>query len=316
MKNRLIILISVSFLLFACKRESQNAGEIGAHVHLNNDVSEFKVPVKIVVAEKGNIQKEITIYGKLKPKQETSLSSQFAGRILSLTLSEGDRVTKGETIAFIQSPQAEALQRVAPNDSLNNNEHSEIIPYPVRAPFNGIITQKYHYTGDVISTGETILKLQDDSVYYLWGQLPAAYLADVKVGQQLIITFPDIKGKTFTGTVDAINSTVDNQTQMAQIRTSLRNLQNLLKTDLFAKIDIVFQSSKNVLLAPRSAVLENSDGYFLFIKKNGKAHREKIKPGIGKANALEVKSGLNVGDSIIVLGNYELKEGMQVEEMH
>ncbi|GBD86678.1 multidrug resistance protein MdtA precursor [bacterium BMS3Abin03] len=317
MKNWLIILISVSFLLFACKRESQNAGEIGAHVHLNNDVSVFKVPVKIAVAEKGNIQKKITIYGKLLPKQETKLSSQFAGRILNLTLAEGDRVIKGETIAVIQSPQAEALQRVTAEDSLHNNgQNSELVPYPIRAPFSGIVTEKYHYSGDVISAGETILKIQDDAVYYLWGRLPAVYLPDVKVGQQLKITFSDLKGKTFYSKIETVSSTVDNQTQTAQVRATLHNQQHLLKSDLFAKIDIVLQSLKNVLLVPRSAVLENSDGYFLFVKKNGKAHRKKIKPGIEKANTLEVKSGLNVGDSIIVLGNYELKEGMKVEVMH
>ncbi len=315
MKNRLIILLAVLSLLFACKRESQNAGEIGAHFQIKNNVSEFKVPVKVFVAGKGNTQKAITIYGKLLPKQETKLSSQFAGRILNLNLSEGDRVIKGETVAFIQSPQAEALQRVVPEDSLNKGQEDEIVPYPVRAPFNGIITKKYHYSGDVISAGETILTLLDDSVYYLWGQLPANYLENVRIGQQLKITFPDIKGKTFYAKVETINSTVDDKTQMAQIRASLLNQGRLLKSGLFAKVEIVLQSAKNVLLIPRSSVLENSGGYFVFIKKNGKAIHKNIVAGIENADVLEVKSGLSTGDSIIVLGNYELKDGMQVEVM-
>ena len=316
MKNWLIILMSVSFVLFSCNRKSQNAGEIGAEFHIKNNVSEFKVPVKIAVINKGNIQKKITIYGKLLPKQETKLSSQFAGRILNLTLSEGDRVVKGQTIAFIQSPQAEALQRVMQDDSLNNEKNSEIIPYPVRAMFSGIVTKKYHYSGDVISTGEAILTLQDDSIYYLWGQLPANYLPDVKIGQQLEITFPDIKGKTFYARIETINSTVDNKTQMAQIRTSLTNPQHLLKSDLFVKISIILNSSKNTLLIPRSAILENDNGYFVFLKKQGKAIHKNINVGISNAETLEVKSGLNAGDSVIVLGNYELKDGMQVEVMH
>ncbi len=311
MKNWLIILISVSFVLFSCKRKSQNAGEIGAEFHLSNNVSEFKVPVKIAMINKGAIQKKITIYGKLLPKQETKLSSQFAGRILNLTLSEGDRVTKGETIAFIQSPQAEAIQRVATNN--NNERNGEIVPYQIRAPFTGIVSKKHHYSGDVISTGETILTIQDDSIYYLWGWLPANYLSDVKAGQQLKITFPDFKGKTFYSKVETINSTVNEQTQMAQIRASLPNPQHLLKSDLFAKIDVVLQSLKNVMLIPHNAVLRNSDSYYVFLKKDGKALRKTFQPGIENANAVEVKAGLNVGDSIIVLGNYELKDGMKVE---
>lgn len=313
MKNWLIILVFVSLALFGCNRKSQNAGEIGAEFHLNNKVSEFKVPVKIAVVKKGNIQKEITVYGMLKPKRETKLSSQFAGRILNLKVSEGDRVLKGETIAVIQSPQAEALQRVAPS---KNEQKNEIVPYSIRAPFSGIVTRKYHYSGDVISAGETILKIQDDSIYYLWGQLPAEYLPDVKVGQQLKITFPDFKRKTFYSKIETINSVVDNKTQMAQIRASLRNSQHLLKSDLFAKVEIVLQSLKDVILIPRNAVLGNPESYFVFLKKDGKALRKTFQPGIENADIVEVKSGLNVGDSIIVLGNYELKEGMKVEVMH
>lgn len=313
MKNWLIILTSLSFILFACNRESQNAGEIGAHVHLENDVSDFKVPVKIMPAKKGNIEKKVSIYGKLRPKQETKISSQFTGRILNLKLSEGDRVKKGDVIAVIQSPQAEALQSAASNKAEGK---SEIVPYSIHAPFNGIVTSKRHYSGDVVSIGETILTIQDNSIFYLWGQLPADYLPDVKIGQQLKITFPGFKNKFFYGKIETINSMVAGKTQMAQIRTSLHNPQHLLKSDLFAKIDIVLRSLKDVILIPRNAVLGNSDSNYVFLKKSGKALRKTFQPGIENSNAVEVKSGLNVGDSVIVLGNYELKDGMKVEVMH
>ena len=313
MKNWLIIFVSVSFVLVSCNRKSQNAGEIGAEFHLNNNVSEFKVPVKITLAKKGNIEKKVSIYGKLRPKQETKISSQFTGRILNLKLSEGDRVKKGDVIAVIQSPQAEALQSAVSNKAEGK---SEIVPYSIHAPFNGIVTSKRHYSGDVVSIGETILTIQDNSIYYLWGQLPADYLPDVKIGQQLKITFPGFKNKFFYGKIETINSMVAGKTQMAQIRTSLRNPQHLLKSDLFAKIDIVLRSLKDVILIPRNAVLGNGENIFVYLKKNGKAVRKIIRPGIGNADVIEVNAGLNVGDSVIVLGNYELQEGMKVEVMN
>ncbi len=105
MKNWLvmfIMLISAPFLFHSCKAKSQSAGEIGARIHLEKSVSDYKVPVRIALAKMGSIQEKIVIYGKLSPKQETLLSSQFKGRILDLNLSEGDRVKKGELIATIQ----------------------------------------------------------------------------------------------------------------------------------------------------------------------------------------------------------------------
>ncbi len=308
MRNRLVILLLLSFLFLGCGRESKNAGEIGARIKIANKASKFKVPVKVVIARKGSIQEKITIYGKLLPKRKINLSSQFSGRILNLNLSEGDRVLRGETIALVQSPQAEALKRV-----VNDSSNGEVLPYKITAPFSGIVSKKFHYSGDVVSKGESILTIQDDSVYYLWGELPANYLPDVHVGQSLNVTFPDLKGKTFNAKIEAVNGIVDKQTQTAQIRASLQNKSHLLKSDLFLKIEIILKSLNNVLVIPRNAVLGNSPDYFLFVKKNGKAKRKTLRVGIENENRIEIKAGLNVGDSVIVLGNYELKDGMSVK---
>lgn len=317
MKNWLvmfIILISAPWLFHSCKGKSQNAGEIGARIHLKKRVSVYKVPVQIALAKIGSIQEKITIYGKLSPKQETLLSSQFEGRILDLNLSEGDRVKKGELIATIQSPKAEALQQTTTKNAAETKNFShELLPISIQSPFSGIVTGKFHFSGDVVASGEPILKIQDDSVFYLWGQLPAVYLSEVKVGKKLKVSFPDLPSILFQAKIEAINSTVDTQTQMAQIRTSLSNLNRLLKADLFAKIEIIIKSKKNVVLVPRSSVLSDKKGFFVFVEKNGKADRRSVQVGLKNSDAFEIKSGLIAGERVIIMGNYELKDGMAVE---
>lgn len=316
MKNWSIAFISAALIFLSCKDKSQNAGEIGARIHVQKQASEYRVPVRVAVVHQGPIQEKITIYGKLTAKQETLLSSQFAGRILELSLSEGDRVTKGETVTTIQSPKAEALQQISSkNPAMVQNPGSELLPISIRAPFSGVVTKKFHYSGDVVSVSEPILKIQDDSIYYLWGQLPAAYLSEVQIGQKIQITFPDLHGRPFQGNIEAINSAVDVQTQMAQIRASLPNPHHFLKSDLFAKIDITVKSLKNALLVPRNAVLVRDEVPCVFLKKNGKAQLQTIQAGIKNSSTFSIKSGLAIGDSVIVLGNYELKDNMAVEVM-
>jgi len=317
MKIWLIALISAPLIFLSCKGKSQNAGEIGARIHVQKQTSEYRVPVRVAVVHQGPIQEKITIYGKLTAKQETLLSSQFAGRILNLSLSEGDRVVKEQVVATIQSPKAEALQQaVSKNLSGEQNLSKELIPISIRAPFTGIVTKKFHYSGDVVSASEPILKIQDDSIFHLWGQLPAAYLPDVQIGQKIKITFPDLHGMLFQGNIEAINSAVDLQTQMAQIRASLPNPHHFLKSDLLAKIDITVKSLKNALLVPRNAVLVRDEVPCVFLKKNGKAYLQTVRVGIKNPAMFSIKSGLAVGDSVIVLGNYELKDNMAVEVMH
>lgn len=317
MKNWLvmiIMLISTPWLFYSCKSKSQNAGEIGARIHLKEKVSEYKVPVRIARISRGSIQEKITIYGKLAPKQETLLSSQFSGRILNLTLSKGDRVKKGQVVATIQSPKAEALQQTTSKTSAKTRKFSqELLPISIYSPVEGIVTRKFHFSGDVAASGEPILNILDDSVLYLWGQLPAVYLPQIKVGKKLKVFFPDLASLSFQAKIETINSTVDKRTQMAQIRASLPNPNHILKSDLFAKIEIIVKSLKNVLLVPRMAVLADKSGYFVYIEKGGTAHRRSIKAGIKNPDNFEVKSGLNDGERVIIVGNYELKDGMEVE---
>lgn len=317
MKIWLITLIFAPLIFLSCKGKSQNAGEMGTRIHLKKQTSEFKVPVQVALVDRGPIQEKITIYGKLAPKQETLLSSQFSGRILDLSLSEGDRVTKGQVVATIQSPKAEALQQVTgKNLSAAQNMGKELLPVSLRAPFSGVVTKKFHYSGDVVSPSEPILKLQDDSIFYLWGQLPAVYLPEVQIGQKIKIIFPDLLELLFQGEIEAVNSTVDKQTQMAQIRASLQNSKHLLKSDLFARIDIIVKSLKNAVLVPRNAVLSSGSGSFVFLEKNGRAQRQPVQVSIRGSANFAIQSGLTMGDSVIVLGNYELKDSMVVEVLH
>ncbi len=317
MKIWFILFLSAPLLLLSCKGKSQNAGEIGARIRSKEHASEFKVPVQVTIARRGAIQEKITIYGKLAPKQETLLSSQFPGRILDLSLSEGDRVAKGQVVAVIVSPKAEALQQATnKNPSQAQNLGKELLPISIRAPFSGIVTNKFHFSGDVVAASEPIFKIQQDSVFYLWGQLPAVYLPDIRIGQKLNIAFPDLPQVFVHGKIEAINSAVDRRTQMAQIRTLLPNPKQLLKTGLFAKIEIIVKSAREATLAPRNAVLSREAASFVFLKQNGKAHLQPVQVGIREADTFAISSGLAPGDSVIVLGNYELKDGMAVEVMH
>jgi len=311
MKNILSILLFL-LIIFSCKNESKNAAQIGARIHLKQKAVQNKVAVGIVRPGIGSIHKTITIYGKLAPKQKTLLSSQFNGRIQNLHLAVGDQVQKGQTIAAIFSPKAEALNsRKAQAGKLN----SEVQPFYIKAPFSGTVTQKLRYSGDVVTAGQAILQIMDDSVFYLWGQLPAVYLPQVKIGQKARVVFPDLAGAAFAGIVEAVNGATDAQTQTAALRISLKNKNHLLKAHLFAKIEIVLKKLKKALLLPRRAVLSGSDGSFIFVKKNGRAKKQIVQIALSNADSIALASGLTPGDSVIVLGNYELKEGMAVEEI-
>ncbi|NIA10635.1 MAG: efflux RND transporter periplasmic adaptor subunit [Nitrospiraceae bacterium] len=301
------VFLLAAALLLSCGGHSKNAGEIGARIHLQAEKTAYQIPVQVVLPTQGALQEKITIYGKLAPVRETLLSSQFAGRISLLPFSEGDAVTAGQVVATLISPKAEALGQVAPH-----SKGKEMLPISIRAPFSGTILKKFHFAGDVLSPGEPLVKIQDTSRFFLWGQLPAVYLSDVKPGQELLVSFPDLPEQSFRTKIEKVNAAVDPRSQMARIRATLKNRNRLLKENLFATIQIVTRSVENGLLLQRRAVLHDAQGNFVFLKKNSQARRQSVKIGLKTLDTLEIRAGLAKTDSVILTGNYELKEGMSV----
>ena len=296
-KSRLFILAAA--LLFSCGGQPEKSGPA------QEQGEAYKIPVEVVVPKTGKLQEKITIVGKLAPVRETLLSSQFGGRITKLPFSEGDAVAAGQVVATLVSPKAEALGQV-------RSAGKEMLPISVRAPFAGTILRKFHFAGDVVSPGEPLVKIQDSRRFFLWGQLPAVYLPDVHTGQPLMVSFPDLPGYRIQVKIEKIDPAVDSGTQMARIRATLTNKKHRLKSNLFATIRIVTGTAEKALLLPRNAVLRDAAGDFVFLKKNGKAHRKAVKVGLKTLDTLQIRSGLLPTDSVIVTGNYELKEGMPV----
>jgi len=306
--NLVIFFATLLFFISSCKQKSNSAGET-SFTELNNKPENFKIPVKVITVRRGNIGLKITIYGVLKAVRKTNLAGQIDGRILNLNLSEGDRVKKKDVIALIQSVRAEALK----NNSRNSLIANEILPLKIKAPFDGIILKKFHFSQDVVARGEPIVSLEDDSEYYVWGKLPSVYLSTVKPGCKIVVTFPGITGKKFYTKVEKINSIVDSATQMAQLRAKIKNTNYFLKENLFAKIQIKTTGNKNVIVAPQKALLKDSNGIFVFIVNKGRAIKKRIKIGLSNYFEVEILKGLNEGDSLIINGNYLLKEGELVE---
>ena len=77
--------------------------------------------------------------------------------------------------------------------------------------------------------------------------------------------------------------------------------------------EIVLKRAESVAV-PRSAVLHDDQGDYVFIVKDGVAHRADIQAGIDDGSWIAVDKGVQAGDRVVTLGNYELQDGMAVRE--
>jgi multidrug efflux pump subunit AcrA (membrane-fusion protein) len=78
----------------------------------------------------------------------------------------------------------------------------------------------------------------------------------------------------------------------------------------------VLTDKYGAMVVPRSAVLSDEKGRYVFVNDQGVAKKIYIKIGQSTHDWVEVASGLNIHDRVIYLGNYELEPGMKVREEH
>ena len=70
----------------------------------------------------------------------------------------------------------------------------------------------------------------------------------------------------------------------------------------------------NTLVVPRSALLKDEKGDYIFLVAKGRAHRVAVNRGVDTRMFVEIKGEVQAGDIVVVSGNYELKDGMSVRE--
>jgi multidrug efflux pump subunit AcrA (membrane-fusion protein) len=116
-----------------------------------------------------------------------------------------------------------------------------------------------------------------------------------------------------SSTVRSVGQGFDSTTGAAEIRVPLPAGASLHLGE-HVQASIAVEKKEEALVAPRSAVLPDGNAHVLFTVKNGRAVRHEVTLGIASGDLVEVNgAGLRAGDIVVVLGNYELTDGMMVQ---
>ena len=92
----------------------------------------------------------------------------------------------------------------------------------------------------------------------------------------------------------------------------LDNPDGLLKSGMFAEVVFTGDRSENTVILPRSAVLSDTQGDYVFVENSGTVRRADVETGIDNGNEIEITSGLSEGDRVVVKGQEYLSDGTSV----
>ena len=171
---------------------------------------------------------------------------------------------------------------------------------------NGFITSLEVKEGDYVSEGGTVVKLADLSTLWAEAQVYSSQLSSIDKKGQAIVQFPDMPGKDIKGKIEFANPEINPDTRINLVRVTIPNPGNQLKPGMQAYV-VIKNSERNSLFLPIDAVIRDARGASVWVQTSGNKFKYKmIEIGIESNDRVEIKSGLNAGDVVVISGAYLL----------
>jgi RND family efflux transporter MFP subunit len=237
-----------------------------------------------------------------------------------------DLVTEAQ-VAATKSALAAAQEQVNVN-SADTQKVKTLMDYTrVTAPFTGVITKRYADTGSMIQAGTAsqtqampVVKLSENSLLRLILPVPESAVPTVHIGQQVEVRVPTLN-RSFPGRVARFAEKVSMATRTMDTEVDVPNPSLVLIPGMYAEVDLTLDRRNKVLAVPVMAVdRDNSDsqpgaaqtGQVSIVTPNNRVEKRKVTLGIESSNNVEIRSGLNEGDSVVLTGRSTLQSGQEV----
>lgn len=190
----------------------------------------------------------------------------------------------------------------------------------VRAPFSGTIDDVLTEQGSVVMPGQTeLLRIINLDNMYIVTDVPEKYIANITRNKKVEVEFP-VLGKKIDSKVRQVGNFINPANRTFKVEVSVPNKDKSIKPNLTAKLRINDYSNQNALLIPQGIISENADGeqyIYIVTDKAGNdeavAEKKIIQTGLTQGDYIEVISGLEAGNEIILEGARSVNDGQTVK---
>ncbi len=305
--------------------------------------------VSTAIVGSANPVKQIRLNGKVQADERFvySQSSHIPGRIEKLLVNfTGEFVKKGQTIAYVYSPELVTAQEelfeakkiaetqpqlfAAAKEKLKNwklsaiqveeilNSGKKQEEFPVIADVSGYVIKKIVNLGDYTRKGETIYEIADLSKVWVLFDVYESDMSWVKKGDKAAFTIASLPGESFTSTITYLDPVIDPKTRVAKARVEYNNANGKLKPEMFASgvIEAELTGKSNSLVVPETAVMWTGKRSVVYVRTksdqgvNFIMREVTLGPALGDSYIVE--DGLISGEEIAVNGTFSIDAAAQL----
>ena len=168
----------------------------------------------------------------------------------------------------------------------------------LRAPFDGQVGQIQAVQRSNVAINAPVLSVVDLSVFEVEIKVPESFARDLAIGMPATLTSA---GQPYPGEISAVSPEVVNGEVVTRLRFSDKQPPGLRQNQRLSA-RIVMDTRENVLMVERGPFLEQDGGRFAWVVTGSSAERRPIQAGASSLNAVEIVSGLEAGQRIVISG--------------
>jgi len=247
---------------------------------------------------------------ELKQQLENA-RSQVANAESNLRVAEANltETRKGAREERIRASRAQVQQAEAGLEEINLNlAYAEI-----ESPIDGVIYQVNVDEGEMINTGQSIVNVMNLSELFVEVEVTAGTVSRIKQGDKAAVK-AEIISQSISGEITNISPSVNPQSKNYLVKVKIANPEGVLKAGMFADVEFETRRSENTVIIPIEAVVNlNTDNPTAYIVEDGKAVRRDLELGLSSDERVEILSGINEGENVIIRGQNRLEDGAEVE---
>jgi len=182
------------------------------------------------------------------------------------------------------------------------------------SPIDAVVTAKHIDQGNLIRIGDRIATIADLETVKVVVSIAEKQGAAIVQGTPARITVDVYPDKVFEAKVYSVYPALDPSTHTIQIEIRLDNTDMLLKPGMFARVTLITQAKKDVVVVPRDVVLGGKiDEHYVYVVEDKFARKRIVKLGIAQSDKYQIVEGLKAGEKIVVNGMNFLKDGIRIE---
>lgn len=169
------------------------------------------------------------------------------------------------------------------------------------SPISGLVTQTTGIPGQNVSAADLIAQVVDNSQEVFDTDIDEADIGKISVGQSAEVTLDAYEDQVFNGTVVQVlpqTKTTSTNATVVTIRIKLNTTPKTFVNGLSGQASVILAEVKNALTVPQEALREEDSA--VFVRKNGNLSLVKVTPGIKSDTDVEIKEGLNEGDTVLL----------------